>query len=329
MELTMALNRYDRHVPFFNGTVAGPKGMEIKALEVGEAMSQRAGQRDGSDRHERMLNDLAFDIAEMSLSSWIIAVVRNPDLPLVGLPIFPRRFFSIGQMYANVDAGIKGPKDLIGRKVGLNSFQTTVSLLAKGDLKFEYGVPWEGIHWICMRPEIIPLDFGSDVRVEVMPEGKDFGMMLCDGELDAMITPQVRPSMLQRPDRYHRVFPDVRAEEVRYFRKYGCFPIMHLMVLKRDLVERFPELPSELLRMFDEAKRLAYGYYDDSNYSLLADARLLFEQQRTDFGEDPWPNGFRSNRKNLEQFIKYSQDQRLILEALPSERLFHPSTHGT
>jgi 4,5-dihydroxyphthalate decarboxylase len=100
-------------------------------------------------------------------------------------------------------------------------------------------------------------------------------------------------------------------------------------VLKREVAERFPDLPRELLRMFEDAKRLAYTYYDDSNYSLLADIRMLFEQQRADFGDDPWPNGLRANRQNLEQFIKYSHDQRLIGQAFAPERLFHPSTHDT
>ena len=104
---------------------------------------------------------------------------------------------------------------------------------------------------------------------------------------------------------------------------------MHLIVLKRELAERVPGLPLELIRMFDEAKKLSYSYYEDSNYSLLVDARTLYEQQRVDFGDDPWPNGFMANRENLEQFIGYSHDQRLIPAPLPPERLFHPSTHGT
>ena len=84
--------------------------------------------------------------------------------------------------------------------------------------------------------------------------------------------------MLARPDRYRRLFSDAHAEEVRYFRTHGFYPVMHLVVLKRDLAERFPELPRELQRMFEEAKKLAYDYYADSNYSLLVDARMLYEQ---------------------------------------------------
>lgn len=323
MELTLAINRYDRHVPFFNGTVDPPKGITFKPLEVGES----SVYRDGTDRHERMLKHQAFDIAEMSLSSFIMAVARDPNLPLVGIPVFPRRFFSVGQMYVNADAGIASPKDLIGRKVGLHSFQTTLSVLGKGDLKLEYGAAWENIHWICMRSEVVPVDLGTDVKVEVMPAGKDMGLMLCDGEVDALISPQPRKSMLARPDRYRRLFPDATGEERHYFNKYGFFPIMHVMVLKRELAEKYPELPRELLTTFERAKSLAYSYYEDSNYSLLVDARMLYEQQRSDFGADPWPNGFAANAKNLEQFIGYSHDQRLISARYPAQRLFHPSTH--
>ena len=94
------------------------------------------------------------------MSSFIWRLRAIPNLPLVGVPVFPRRFFSVGQMYVNANAGIATPSDLIGRKVGLHSFQTTLSVLGKGDLKLEYDVPWEKIHWICMRPELLPVDLG-------------------------------------------------------------------------------------------------------------------------------------------------------------------------
>lgn len=325
MELTLAINRYDRHVPFFNDTVRPPRGISLKVLEIGES----AIYRDGTRRHERMLMERAFDIAEMSLSCFIIASALNPDLPFVGIPVFPRRFFSAGQIYVSAASGILTPIDLVGRRVGVHSFQTTLSVLAKGDLKLDYGVPWEQMHWVCMRPEIIPVELGNDIRVEVITSDQDIGAMLCKGEIDALMSPQPRKSMLAQPDRYRRLFLDVEAEERRYFGKHGFYPIMHLVVLKRELAEKFPELPLELFQMFNEAKRLAYSYYEDSAYSLLVDARALYERQQADFGGDPWANGFKTNRKNLEQFIGYSCDQRLIAASFQPERVFHPSTHNT
>jgi 4,5-dihydroxyphthalate decarboxylase len=162
-----------------------------------------------------------------------------------------------------------------------------------------------------------------------MAAGKDMGMMRCDGEVEALISPQPRASMLARPQRYRRLFADPRAEELRYFERFGFFPIMHLIVLKRELADRHPELPRELIACFEQAKSLAYNYYDDSNYSLLVDARMLLEQQRAEFGADPWPNGLRANAKNLAQFIGYSHDQRLIPAPFPPQRLFHASTHDS
>ena len=184
MELTIALNRYDRHVPFFNGTVAPPPGITLKPLEIGESMPFR----DGSDRHARLLNDLEFDIGEMGLSSFVMAVARDPNLPIVGIPSFPRRFFSAGQIYVNSNSNIRSPEDLTGKRVGVHSFQTTLSVLAKGDLKLEFGVKWEDIDWYCMRGEVVPVDLGDDVSVQVIPADKDIGIMLMEGEIDALIS---------------------------------------------------------------------------------------------------------------------------------------------
>jgi len=320
MKLSMALSRYDRHIPLFAGEVAPPEGIELDLVEIGESQPLRGG----ADRHKRIL-DLEFDIGEMSFSSFIAAVGRDPDLPLVGVPVFPRRFFSVGQIYVNVDSGIASPQDLVGRRVGLHSFQTTLSVLAKGDLKLEYGVAWEDIEWHCLRPEIVPVELGDDVTVELIPEGKNIGTMLCDGEIDALFSPHPPRAMLDRPDRWRRLFGDTKAEEARYFAKYGFCPIMHLMVMKRRLADDRPDLGPALIAMFEDAKRRALDYYDDSNYSMLLWSRYLLEEQRARLAADVWPNGFKANRKNVAQFIGYSHDQRLIAEPFPPEALFHES----
>ena len=321
MELTIALNRYDRHVPILDGSVRPPKGVTLRPLLVGESHELAHG----GSRHRRMLKEREFDIAEMSLASWVAAVAHTPDLSLVGIPIFPRRFFSVGQVYVPLNSAAEMPADLAGRKVGLHSFQTTLSVLAKGDLKREYGVPWQGIHWICLRPEIVEVDLGRDVRIEWLPPGKDIGEMLMAGEIDALMSPEPRKSMLARPDDYRRLFRDSPAEELRYFRKYGFFPVMHLMVAKRELIERHPELARELMAMFEEAKRIAYEYYDDSDYSLIVWSRNAYEAQRRTLGMDPWVNGFRANRRNLAQFLEDAHDQRLTPTLLQPEALFHAS----
>jgi 4,5-dihydroxyphthalate decarboxylase len=134
-KLTIALSHYDRHVPFFDGTVQ-PEQVDLNVLIVGQ--SDR--QRNGEERHERMLQQGEFDVAELSLSSYLMAKSRG--MPFTAIPVFPRRLFSLSQMWVNIEARIERPFDLIGKKVGVHSFQNTLATLAKGDLQSEFAVPW-------------------------------------------------------------------------------------------------------------------------------------------------------------------------------------------
>ena len=131
LNITIALDRYDRHFPFFDGTVKAPAGLRYQALQVG----QGDVLRDGTDRHGEMIHNQRYDVAEFSMSTFLMAVERG--VPLIGVPIFPRRLFSQSCMFVRADSDIEKPADLVGKRVGLSSFQTTLSLLAKGDLKFE------------------------------------------------------------------------------------------------------------------------------------------------------------------------------------------------
>ena len=325
MNLTIALNRYDRHVPIFTGEVSLPDGMTFTPLEVGESHDLKHG----NSRHARMIKHQEFDLAEVSLASWVAAVANTPDLPLVGIPTFPRRYFSVGQIYVPAGSKAEKPSDLVGKKVGLHSFQTTLSVLAKGDFKREYGLDWRQFHWICLRPEIVEVDLGRDVKIEWLPKGKDIGEMLLKGEIDALFSPEPRKSMFANPGGYRRLFRDSPAEELRYYRKYGFFPVMHLMVARRELVEKRPRIVHDVIALFEEAKRIAWQYYDDSDYSLIVWSRNHLEAQRATLGSDPWVNGFKANRKNLAQFLEDCHDQRLTPKLLQPEALFHPSTYDT
>ena len=176
LDLSIALERYDRHVPFFMGLVTPPDGLTLRPYEVGMAPPRR----DGVDRHRRFLEGKEFDIAETSLSSHIIATSRGA--PFVGIPIFPRRLFSQNHIFVNADSGIETPRDLVGKRVIVRTFQTTMSVLALGDLKFEYDAPWEDIHWIVANDEVMPLEDRKGINVQQVDLGTDVGQMLLDGE---------------------------------------------------------------------------------------------------------------------------------------------------
>jgi 4,5-dihydroxyphthalate decarboxylase len=320
---TMALERYDRHVPFFTGAVEMPAGIEISPLEVGIDHTHRNGR----NRHERMIRDREFDICELSFSSYIMAMDRGADF--TATPVFPRRLFSQNHIYVRTDAGINTPADLSGRKVALRAFQTTMSVLVKGDLTFFYGVPWQDIHWIMEAEEAVAWTPPEGTSIEWLTGGRKGADLLLSGEVDAMIFPHPPREILEAGDTIRRLFPDPMAEAKRYYDQLGYFPIMHIMAFRNEVVEQEPELPRAVISMWESAKRTAALYYEDPGYSEIAFARNAMEDQEKMFGGDIWPSGFAANRENIARFIDYSADQGLISAAYPPERLFHASVLDT
>ncbi len=314
-KLTMALSHYDRHIPFFDGSVKA-EGVDLTILEVGQSEPLKHGQ----DRHERMLQKQEFDICELSLSSYLMAKSRG--MPFTAIPVFPRRLFSMSQMWVNVDAGVSSPQDLIGKTVGLSTFQTTLSVLAKGDLQFEYNVPWRKMNWIVSKEEAIPFKPQEGVRVELAPAGKKMGTMLEQGEIAALMVPHPPKEALLDSKKIRRLFADPKQEEVRYFQKNGFYPIMHVVAFKDDVLAKNPGLAPSVMAAFDKAKAVCMEYYDDPNWSRFIWGRHLFEEERKAFGDDPWPHGIKKNRANLERFIGYSLDQGLMQKKLEVEQLF-------
>ena len=316
MTLTIAIERYDRHFPFFDSTVTAPDGVDLKVFQVGQSVHLR----DGTDRHERMLNGKEFDVCEFSMSSYLMA--KDRDMPITGVPIFPRRLFSQSQMWVHPDSNYWEPKDLIGKKVALSSFQTTLSLLAKGDMKFHYGVPWEDIHWLLTTDEKVKFDVKPGVKLDFIGNRADLGHMLENGEIDAFFLPHPPHSVVSGETAARRLFADCKAEELAYYEKHGDFPIMHVVAIRQSLLDKEPWLAKAVMDMFNQAKTLAESYYEDPNWSRLAWGRHDFEDERKLFVDDPWENGFQRNRANVARFIKYSHDQGLIGEEYEPERLF-------
>lgn len=324
IRLTMAMERYDRHFPFFDGTVKVPEGIELKVYQTG----QSSNLRDGKGRHERMLHDGEFDVAEFSMSTFLMAKARG--LPIAGIPIFPRRLFSTSQMWVHPDSGLHSPSDLIGKKVAISAFQNTLALLAKGDLKFQYDTPWEKIHWLLTKKEKVPFNFKDGVKVDYIGGSReDVAQKLANREIDAFFLPHPPRSVVTGKLPARRLIADCRAEELNYFNTVGDFPIMHIVAIRQELVDREPWIARAVYDMFCQAQALSEEYYEDPGWSRLAWGRHYYESEKSEFGGDPWAQGFSRNKATLERFIKYSHDQAMIDAPYPAETLFVPDTLNT
>ena len=321
MEIKLAIDRYDRHFPFFDGSLTHSFDFDIKPFQVG----QSALLQHGTDRHELFL-DGQFDVAEFSMSSFLAAKTRG--YPIVGIPVFPRRLFSTSQMWVKQDSDMTEPKHLIGKNVALSAFQTTLSLLAKGDLEFHYKVPWRSINWKLTTKEKIPLEHGPDVSVEFIGERDRLGDRLHSGEIDAFFLPHPPANVMNGEIPARRLFLDPETEEKRYFDEVGSFPIMHVIAIQESLVSQNPDLPLQLMEIFHSAFDIAEGYYADPNWSMLPGARHQFERDRERFQGGAWPRGFAANRSNIDRLMRYAVDQGIGAEYLPPEALFASATLG-
>lgn len=324
IRLSVSIERYDRFFPFYDDTLVCPDHIKLDIYQTG----QSSRLRDGKGRHERMLLDGEFDVAEFSFSTFLMA--RERGLPITGIPIFPRRLFSLSQMWVHQDSPFTEPKDLLGRKVAISAFQNTLALLAKGDLKFQYDTPWEQIHWLLTKQEKVKFSVPASTQVDFIGGTREeLAQRLVDGHIDAFFLPHPPHSVVTGQVPVRRLIPNCPEAELDYFHRVGDFPIMHVIAVREDIASQHPNIGSTLYQIFDQAQQLAATYYEDPAWSRLAWGRHYFEQERAAFGRDPWANGFAANRKTIERLLMYSHDQGMIASPYPPETLFLPDTLNT
>jgi 4,5-dihydroxyphthalate decarboxylase len=210
----------------------------------------------------------------------------------------------------------------MGKRVGLQSYQTTLAVLAKADLHHEYGVPLEEVIWVTSSDEPIPFELPLGVTVERTKNGEDIQEMLVTGEVEALFSSRVpRPFIAGLPQVAH-LFPDPSAEEKMYYRRNGFYPIMHTIVIRNEAIFTNPWIAMSLFEAFERAKQIAIGYYNDPNWTHLAWTSKLVLEQKKALGEDAWANGLSQNRENLDKFVQFEVEQGLIPKILEVESLF-------
>ncbi len=316
LQLTLACGDYEIIRPLKEGLVQ-PDGIDLVFVTA----------MDSATRHWRFLRNQEFDIGEVSGSSYIVGCDRG--LPFCAIPVFLHRRFRHGFIYINTQKGIAQPKDLIGKRVGVKSYQVTAVLWMRGILEQEYGVPHTSIEWFSELDEDVSFTPPEGLRFSRIPHDKSIETMLAEGEIDALLHPDIIAPILDKDPRVGRLFPDTKAEEIAYYRKTGIFPIMHVLGLKAELVERYPWVPINLYKAFEAAKQMAMKRMRNPRIVPLAWYQEAWDEQEALLGPDPWEYGLgEANRKNLETLVRYSHQQGLISRNIPVDELFLPVSEG-
>ena len=309
IELSLACGDYEIMRALKEGIVR-PDGIDLKVLTA----------MDSPTRHWRFLRKGDFDMSEVSCSSYIAA--RDRGLPFRALPVFPHRRFRHGFAFINTGKGIKKPTDLIGRKIGVKSFMVTATLWARGILEHEYGVPHRSIDWYAEIDDDVAFTPPKDLKLTRLPDNKSVEAMLAEGELDALIHSDLIDG-LGEDKRLGRLFEDYKAEEIGYFRKTQIFPIMHVMGIRKEIVDRHPWVPVNLFNAFEQAKTVAMKRMENPRIVPLAWYREAWEEQEAILGRDPWQYGVAErNANNMRTLVGYSHEQGLISRDIQLDELF-------
>ncbi|HLR99976.1 MAG TPA: 4,5-dihydroxyphthalate decarboxylase [Mycolicibacillus parakoreensis] len=294
-----------------------------------------------SEVFERMVAARAFDVAELGLTFYL-RTLDCDDPPFIAIPVFPARHFRHSCVFVNTASGIAAPPDLAGKTIGeFGMYGTDVGVWVKGIFADDYGLRPEQSRWIVggtNRP-LAPFDFvhrphPGDVDVTSAAAGEALGPMLEAGEIDALVSVDVPEGILRDSPRVAPLFADAESVERDYFRRTGIFPIMHTVVVRRELLERHPGLATALYRGFRDAKDVAMAHYRDGmtkqHMSVMTPwFSALVDKNRRLLGEHWWPSGVDANREAIDTFLRYHFEQGLSRRRLVCEDIFAPELLGS
>jgi len=320
LPLTFACGLYDRMLALQTGEIK-PDGIDLNFLTIDNPR----------EIFDRMSNRLEFDACEMSSSEFISRFAAD-KLPFVALPVFASRAFRHGFIVVN-RKHVKSAADLAGKRIGVPLHTQTAAIFVRGLMQHDLGVDLSGIEWVqgavnepggYGHPSVMPLL--KPVRITPNQSGKSLSDLLESGDIQAVIGSNLPRALKRNPD-VVRLFPDFRAREKDYYQRTGIFPIMHLVVIRKDLYERHPFVATSFYNACCAAKDRAWEkmrFPGTLRYMLpwLPDD---IEEIDALFGGDCWPYGVEPNRRTLEALVNYMAEQGLIPAPIPIEKLFVPT----
>jgi 4,5-dihydroxyphthalate decarboxylase len=260
----------------------------------------------------RMVRSLEFDVSEMALTTYLTA--REHGVAFTALPIFLVRGFHHSAIRYNTRSDIRDPKDLEGRRVGVNrGYTVTTGVWARGILAHEYGVDLGRVTWVLSGDEHVE-SYVPPANVEPAPPGADLAEMLINGEIDAVIGVDV-----DHPD-VAPLIGDPEEAAIAALRQRGFYPINHLVVVKDEVLDRYPEVASAVFDAFTEAKQRYVGRLRDGAVS--SDTDRMYSRVLQTTGVDPLPYGIEPNRAMLEQLIEFALAQRILARPVGVDEMF-------
>jgi 4,5-dihydroxyphthalate decarboxylase len=317
--LTFACGGYDRMQPLMTGAVE-PEGIDLNFLDI----------QAPREIFDRMVKRREFHASELSMSEFISQMATG-DCPFVGIPVFPSKMFRHGYFLVNPNSGIKTPKDMEGKRVGLPMYTQTAAVVCRGFMENDYDVDLSKINWVIGAvehpgthglPAPPPLLKPVEIEVNNNPD-KSLGDLLADGEIDAIIGSRLPVNLGIHPN-VVRLFPNYRDVERDHFISTGIHPIMHLVVIRKDVHEAEPWIATSLYKACVKAKNMAVKQMRFSGAQHLMLPWLFPDLDEIDdlFGGDPWPYGVEDNRASIEAMVKYLRQQHFIAKEMPIEDLF-------
>jgi 4,5-dihydroxyphthalate decarboxylase len=321
LKLSMSVGNYDRTQALFNGQVQ-VEGCDITAVPL-----------EPEEAFHRAFRYGEFDITEISMSSHMMTTARG-DNQYVAVPAFLSRVFRQSGIYVRTDRGIDRPQDLKGKRIGVPEYQITANVWIRGILEEEFGVRPSDIHWRrggieeAGRGERAPISLPDSVDLQQIADDKTLSGMLEAGELDGYIGARAPSCFLRGAPHVGRLFKDYIQDEKDYYRRTRIFPIMHMVGIRRTLVEQHPWLAVSVYKAFLEAKALAVHELNEICHLAVSLPWMVHHHNEAKalMGEDYWPYGLDANRHVIDKFADYHHGQGLSVRRVAAEELFARSS---
>jgi len=315
LRLNLACGPYDRTQALRDGTVQA-EGIDLTYIQLQPA-----------EIFWRMLQFKEFDASEMSLSNYT-TLVSEGNSPFIAIPVYPSRVFRHGYFFINTDKGIKTGADLKGKRGGVPEYSMTAAVYMRGVMQHEFGVKPSDVEWVQGRTDRLGRKLPSDVKLTQAPAGTELGDMLERGELDFIITANNPLSFRRGAKNVRRLFPNYAEVEKEYYKRTKIYPIMHTVVIRRDIYDRDPWVALNLYKAFSQSKEWCYRNITETGSPKASFAWLqsMIEEEQAVFGEDWYSYGIEQNRPSIEALLQYTHEQGLTGRRIKLEELFAPST---